>query len=352
MAWVREHRTAAGDVVRYVTARNPAFDPSRPAGPGNRRTITRALGPMEASRARAEADIERVHTERRPARLDRVEAEDALEAFLAQMRAVKRWRGTTEVYYRKLLAPALAWMRARAPVRRWHAGLFADYLATLRGYAPASVRKVIVAAGTLVKWARRARVEIPDFADGVPRPRVVPAERKHFTGEERDRILAAALDPDTPPWLRLAVHLAAEAGLSMGDLRALRWEEIDLASGVLRRRRSKTSALVEVPLSPPLRAVLRAARGRRGPVVVGMPVDDAGAGHTLRRLYARAGVEQDGGFKRLRHTFATELARHHTDLRTLGELLGHAPGSTIAGVYLHTTLGRKRDAIARMRAGG
>lgn len=354
MAWVREHRTKSGEIVRYVVARNPAYDPSKPKGPENRQTITRALGPMAAERARAEADVERVHTEGRKARRERLEPASALDRFLAHLRTVKRRRQATEDFYKKLLEPMLTWMGERAPMRRWHAGMLSDYVATLTTYSAASVRKVIVAAGTFVKWARRSQVDVPDFASDVERPSVVRAERAAFTAEERDRILAAADADETPGWLRVAVYLAAEAGLSLGDLRTVRWEEIDLAAGVLRRARAKTGQPVEVPISPPLLRVLKAAAPmrRRGLVAPDLPVDDAGAAHTLRRLYARAGVAQTGGFKRLRHTFATELVRTGVDLPTLRELLGHAPGSLQAGVYLHTTLARKQTAIAGLRGRG
>ena len=103
------------------------------------------------------------------------------------------------------------------------------------------------------------------------------------------------------------IVLALKAGLRQGELLALRREDIDLVTGLLRVRRSVTRGFVtepksgkgrDVPLGDEAIAALKAERHLRGPLVF---CDAAGrmwkkneVKHPLWRACRKAGLRQIG----------------------------------------------------------
>ena len=153
---------------------------------------------------------------------------------------------------------------------------------------------------------------------------------------------------------RAALGLAGYAGLRLGELRALRWEDVDLEGNAIHVRRSllddgtpkapKTPAGVRtVPMLPALRRLLVAWKlrsPRTHPTHLVICTADGGhvlKGNLRRELeLAKTNAKLDGGEERLscnllRHSFASTLA---TDLElpatTLARLTGHSdPGFTL-----------------------
>jgi integrase len=86
----------------------------------------------------------------------------------------------------------------------------------------------------------------------------VPRPDFDFLSFEEGARLTAATDPQ---W-KCMVVTAMKTGLRQGELLALRWEDIDLVSGLMRVRRSVTRGVVTVPKSG--KGVGRQAHGARG----------------------------------------------------------------------------------------
>lgn len=82
--------------------------------------------------------------------------------------------------------------------------------------------------------------------------------RKPFTPEELRKLLDTARDDD---FMYPLIVTAACSGMRRGDVCGLRWTAVDLAGGMLTVKTSKTGAEVEVPIFPPLRAVLEDRKG-------------------------------------------------------------------------------------------
>lgn len=190
-----------------------------------------------------------------------------------------------------------------------------------------------------------------------------------------DRFVAAG---DSARW-RAAFGLAAYAGLRLGELRGLRWEDVDLATETITVRRSllpdgtakstKTAAGERtVPLLPALRRLLiawklRAPHSRPTDLVIGTAEGRAVQETTIRRAFGRAkktakldGLEQRLSMHALRHSFASLLA---TDLglppTTLAELIGHADAGFTLRVYARDARDKAivvADVLARASAAG
>jgi integrase len=190
--------------------------------------------------------------------------------------------------------------------------------------------------------------------------RVPPQKFDFLTFEEADQLIAAAEGE-----LHTMIIVALRTGLRLGELRGLRWEDVDLAAGKIRvwqsivyiKRRGETGRDVvttpkshkarEVPLSDEARAALRAHRHLRGPLVF---CDEGGAvvqfqktQQALWRVFRQAKLRQMG-WHALRHTFASHLAMRGVPLKVIQELLGHA-SITVTMRYAHLSPGITRDAV-------
>jgi site-specific recombinase XerD len=122
------------------------------------------------------------------------------------------------------------------------------------------------------------------------------------------------------------------AGLRIAEALALEVRDIDGARGVLRVRHGKGNKAREAKLSPSLYQWLRQYWGRERPplphVFASPRTGKLPTAATVRKALAAA-AKQAWIKKRvtphvLRHSFATHLLEHGTDVRVVGALLGHA----------------------------
>ena len=164
----------------------------------------------------------------------------------------------------------------------------------------------------------------------------IPAEQRFdfLTFEEAERFLAAT----RPEWRALFL-LALRTGMRLGELRALRWRDVDLERGLLRVERNLTKAGYGSPksgrartvdLARDLVAALRAhPRGRGGEELVfcqgsGEPLSE---GQMYRACQATAKAARLGRRVHphmLRHTFASHCVMRGIPLAVVREWLGHA----------------------------
>jgi integrase len=165
-----------------------------------------------------------------------------------------------------------------------------------------------------------------------------------FDFEEYDDLLAAAKATD---WrAHLIVLLGGQAGLRSGEIRALRWIDVNLEKRQLCVERgdwrgqvstTKGGRLRYVPLTTALTDTLRANRHLRGPLVLhrddGRPLTENGVRGLVDRAARRAQLRQKGPHM-LRHTFCSHLAMKGVPVRAIQELAGHQHLSTTQR-YMH-----------------
>lgn len=80
--------------------------------------------------------------------------------------------------------------------------------------------------------------------------------RKPFSVDELKLLLDAASRDE---FMYPLIVCAAMTGMRQGDVCNLRWEDIDLEEGMLKVKTAKTEADIEIPVFPPLRAVLESS---------------------------------------------------------------------------------------------
>jgi integrase len=251
------------------------------------------------------------------------------------------------VALRKHLLPYFGRYRLRdigvPEIERYKAAKLTD------GLSPKSINNHLAMLRKMLNLAVEYR-EL-DAAPKVKALRVPPQEFQFLGFEEAERFLTAA-----PPRWKSMLTIALHTGLRLGELLALRWEDIDLVAGKLVVRRTlwhdiegspKGGRFREVPLSQTAIATL-AAMARPGDYVFG-DGDGARLSHSkvkdvVPRVCKLAGLAKRLTFHGLRHSFASHLVMRGVALKAVQELLGHVTiDMTIR--YAHLSPDVKREAV-------
>ena len=186
--------------------------------------------------------------------------------------------------------------------------------------------------------------------------------------------------PDAPPvehvvrmiegssgWLRVAIALAAFAGLRMGEMRALEVQDVDLVAGCLSVRRAYSADEIVmpkglneelIPLAPVLRLILAeaVANKKHGDRVVSFSRKltnetpaEATVGNALHTLQTKLGIQPRRSYHKLRHFFATAILRGGANVETLRRLMRHKELASTTR-YVHTTTGELDHAVTTLPA--
>jgi integrase len=162
---------------------------------------------------------------------------------------------------------------------------------------------------------------------------------------EYSRLLAAS-KADDPNWYA-AICLAGEAGLRVGEVRALVWErDLDLVSETITVNEQIRKGVAGTPKSgkrrkvPMTSTLIQALKGLpvvgRGPVVrnhEGQQLRDGQTTHAIYRLCRKAGLPENA-WHCLRHSFGTHAAILGVNPWKLQTWMGHKSIKTTMG-YVH-----------------
>lgn len=297
----------------------------------------------------------------------------------AEYQAARQLSERTLAHERHLLSRHLADL---AP-RRVQAITPSDVAALLRDlrarYAPWTCVAVYrLLAGTFALAQRRGIIARSPLDGLAPTER--PRQRNarpvaRLDADELERLVAAA----TSERWRAALALAAYAGLRLGEVRALRWGDVDFAAATVTVTRSllpdgrpkppKTAAGERVvPILPALRRPLREWRlrtsySRPDDLVIasatGGPVTERTLARALAAAKRAAGLDATGerlSWHALRHSYASLLASSlDVPPTTLAELIGHADAGFTLRAYARDprpTAEIVRDVLDRARRAG
>jgi integrase len=179
--------------------------------------------------------------------------------------------------------------------------------------------------------------------DGIQRKRIMSQGRRELTVEELRSVCQSAQGE-----LRALLALGVYTGLRLGDCSTLRWCEVDLARGVIRRIPNKTARRnpkpVIVPVHPDLLAMLAApAPEQRAEYVLPeiaalyLRRSDMVTDMVQRHFIAckitphKPGTGKNGkravvevGFHSLRHTFVSLCRENNTPLAVVESIVGHS----------------------------
>ncbi|TNC95039.1 MAG: Uncharacterized protein FD119_2826 [Stygiobacter sp.] len=193
--------------------------------------------------------------------------------------------------------------------------------------------------------------------------------RERYLTPDEIKALAQTLDASPAQDSADVVRLLLLTGARVGEVLAMRWEQLNLEAGVWTKpaATTKQNKMHRVPLSPPALALLtkrqrsmgkppppRASKLDHAPQI-GNPwvfPGDGKAGHmtTIRVFWSalckRAGIAE-ARIHDLRHTFASLLVSSGESLPVVGALLGHTQAKTTSR-YAHLLDDPLRAAAARV----
>ena len=164
-----------------------------------------------------------------------------------------------------------------------------------------------------------------------------------LTEDEQIRLLNAC-----PLKLRRMVRLALIMGCRLGELLALRWDDIGEAE--LTFLETKNGRSRRIPVSPAIKAVLDQCPKTRSPwVFTNARTHEAytvnGVAHTFRRALKRAGITTgDVSLHTLRHTAISRMIAMGIDDFTVMAISGHRSVRMLER-YTHPTTARKLEAL-------
>ncbi len=199
----------------------------------------------------------------------------------------------------------------------------------------------------------RTVLKISDVSAAVPRMKTGRPLPRVYSEQQTARLINAVTNLKH----RLILMLAYGCGLRLSEIRFLKPSDFDLDKNVLRIREGKGNKDRMVMLDPVIIQAIKVYL--QSPLIsnylfenkiTGGPLTPRTISKVFDQACVRAGIPKRGGIHTLRHSFATHLLEHGTDLRYIQELLGHASSKT-TGIYTHVSanvISRIKSPIANL----
>jgi hypothetical protein len=175
----------------------------------------------------------------------------------------------------------------------------------------------------------------------------------------------------------LGVFICLSAGMRIGEICALTWEDVDTDSGIISVNRTiqriyviedgnrrtelildtpKTkNSIREIPISKDLLKILKPFKKIVNPSFFVLTNDAKPTEPRTYRSYYKNLMKElnmpELKFHGLRHSFATRCIESNCDYKTVSVLLGHSNISTTLNLYVHPNMEQKKKAIEQMFKG-
>ena len=238
------------------------------------------------------------------------------------------------------------------------------------GLAPKTVSDALSVLRSVLRFARRLGHEVP-WDGSTVRIRSEPHQIRVLSLNEQEALCRYLAAHPTPR--NAGVLISLFAGLRVGEVCALHWEDVSLREGTIHVRRTmqrirdagdagpRTRVIVTPPKSPcsvriiPLprerTALLAALPGpHSGYFLTGSPVEYVEP-RTMQNHFKRVLAESrvaDANYHALRHTFATRCVELGFDVKSLSEILGHSGVNLTMNRYVHPSMEHKRESMQRL----
>lgn len=219
------------------------------------------------------------------------------------------------------------------------------------GRATSTVRKELIALGTVFRVARRWGYTVANPVDDVDKPSEPQHKLRYLFHDEW-----TASKEKAPKWLRPMLMVAVGTGMRLKEVTNVRWDDLDRENRqIYVQAANKTARARFVPLSEDvLRATQTRVRRFRAEHVFlhqdGRPYTSEGSRRYISRstsgVFAALGIS-DASFHTLRHTFASWWVQDGGDLYELQRILGHS-SIALTQRYAHLAPDFTRKAASRI----
>ncbi len=301
--------------------------------------------------------------------------EDILSLWLRSIRI--KIKDTTEAKYRYMMETHIIPELGGMKISSINAPLINDFLfkKTISGrldgkggLSASYVRTMAIVIGSAMKLACTE-----GFCSNINGRIIKPTVPKHdpplLCQDMQRKIESSAMH--SPSATKTGILLALYAGLRIGEVCALSWDDIDLDDGIIHIRHTvitcrgenglqtvidtpKTKASVrDIPIAPMLLDHLKEMKGFAASRYVVSAKGSFVSTRTFDYRYKRILKEleiQRINFHALRHTFATRCIEAGVDAKSLSRILGHSDVTITLNSYVHPSFDAMHDQIQKLGA--
>ncbi|MCC4588958.1 tyrosine recombinase XerC [Xanthomonas melonis] len=274
----------------------------------------------------------------------------SVDDFLAYLQVERQVSAHTLDAYRRDLAALSSWVGAQATrdgaplqVAQLESARLRQFVADehRRGLSAKSLQRRLSACRSYYAWLlKHGHIAVsPAAALRAPKaPRKLP---QVLDADEAVRLVEVPTDAPLGLRDRALLELVYSSGLRLSELCALRWRDLDLASGLVTVL-GKGGKQRLVPVGSHAIAALRAWQRDSGghaeahvfPGRDGGAISQRAVQIRIKQLGVRQGMFKDVHPHMLRHSFASHILESSGDLRGVQELLGHSDIATTQ-IYTH-----------------
>ncbi|MBE6640923.1 MAG: site-specific integrase [Ruminococcaceae bacterium] len=241
----------------------------------------------------------------------------------------------------------------------------------LNGSAPLSpsyVRSMSLIISSALKYGVREELCQP-LKGNINKPASAKREPDVLTPEEQRNLEKHIKEYLTPTGV--GIMLSLYTGLRIGEVCALKWDDLDLVTGTLHVRHTvarvrgpddgKSKLILDepktrsskrvIPIPSPIIEFLGEYKGTAESEFVTSDKPSFISPRTYETRYRR--ITSDCGIRNLnyhalRHTFATRCVEAGVDVKSLSEILGHAGVNITLNTYVHSSLNMKKCQLEKL----
>ena len=235
------------------------------------------------------------------------------------------------------------------------------------GLSPTYVRSIMLVMKAVLSYAAENRMCVP-LQSKISKPQPIAKDLPVLTQNEQKLLVNMCMTQIDET--KVCVLLSLYAGLRIGEVCALEWEDLDLENRLIHVRKTVSrvsgtggnmarSTLViaqpktiasfrDIPICSWLVPVLKQVHDMQRSSFVASSragyVSPRTFDYRYHKLLKMAGIQMIN-YHALRHTFATRCIEAGVDVKTLSELLGHTDASITLNTYVHSSMERKRTQL-------
>lgn len=293
-----------------------------------------------------------------------------------------------EGIFRNYIKGSILGKKKLSDIRTAHIQSYYNTLAE-QGKSTNTIKTLNKTLKTCLNDALKQGYIVKNYCSLVTMPKSDIKEKEHditfFTTEEQQRFIAT-LDKNRN---RMLFILALGSGLRLGELMALKWDNVDMVNNTLSvthaisriskvgKDGSRTWSVLEhdpktkssirtIPLPINIVKELKKHKAEQDKEILkngelyqknnlvfctelGGYLDTRNLTRSYARALAKAGIEHKK-FHSMRHTYATRLFENDVPIKTVQSLMGHNDITTTMNIYTHVTPEKMTDEVQKLNS--
>ena len=231
------------------------------------------------------------------------------------------------------------------------------------GFSVVYINDIFTLIKSVIEWAH-IQYGIPNNIYWMPKLKNKEKKTRPVLTLEEQRILRESLMTEPNNW-KLGILIALSMGLRIGEVCALRWENVDLKNNMLYVRHTaqritadkgtqlvvgpakSRSSIRDIPLPDFIIPLLNEFQDSADVYLASgtrQIIDPRTMQYRFKQQLNLAGVPNIP-FHSLRHSFATRCVEFGMDIKALSEILGHSSTAITMNLYVHPSVEHKRNCM-------